>query len=146
MSVMTSERFLALVAAYGADARRWPETERAAALALAAARPEAVAEALAEADAADALLYASRVAHPSTVLRDRVVASAAGAGLMKARHEGRRWLDRLALALGAGWAAATCAGIVAGVMMTTWLTADAQAEAVLYQAFLPGVDDAEVLG
>ena len=43
---MTSERFLALVAAYGADARRWPEAERAAAQALAAARPEAVAHAL----------------------------------------------------------------------------------------------------
>ena len=28
---MTSERFLALVAAYGADARRWPEAERDAA-------------------------------------------------------------------------------------------------------------------
>lgn len=143
---MTSERFLALVAAYGADARRWPEAERAAARALAAAWPETVADALAEADAADVLLHASRVAHPSTVLRDRVMASASGAGLIRARHEGRRWLDRLALALGAGWAAATCAGIVAGVMMTTWLTADAQAEAVLYQAFLPGVDDAEVLG
>jgi hypothetical protein len=86
------------------------------------------------------------VAHPSTVLRDRVLVSAAGTGLKRARREGRRWLDRLALALGAGWAAATCAGIVAGVMMTTWLTADAQAEAVLYQAFLPAEDDAEVLG
>lgn len=142
---MTSERFLALVAAYGADARRWPETERALAQAFADAHPDAVAPALAEADAADALLHASRVAHPSLALRDRVIASAAGAGL-KARREGRRWLDRLSLTLGAGWAAAACAGIVAGVMMTTWLTADAQADAVLYQASLLGVDDAEVLG
>ncbi len=142
---MTSERFLALVAAYGADARRWPEAERAAARAFAAAHPDAAAPALAEADAADALLHASRAAHPSMALRDRVIASAAEAGL-KARREGRRWLDRLALTLGAGWAAAACAGIVAGVMMTTWLTADAQAEAVLYQASLLGVDDAEVLG
>lgn len=142
---MTSERFLALVAAYGADARRWPETERALAQAFADAHPDAVAPALAEADAADALLHASRVAHPSLALRDRVIASAAGAGL-KARREGRRWLDRLSLTLGAGWAAAACAGIVAGVMMTTWLTADAQADAILYQASLLGVDDAEVLG
>ena len=142
---MTSERFLALVAAYGADARRWPEAERAAAQAFASSNPAAVGLALAEADAADALLHASRVAHPSMALRDRVIASAAEAGL-KARREGRRWLDRLALALGAGWAAAACAGIVAGVMMTTYLTADAQAEAVLYQASLLGVDDAEVLG
>ena len=37
---MTSERFLALVAAYGADARRWPEAERAAAQAFGAVRAE----------------------------------------------------------------------------------------------------------
>lgn len=142
---MTSERFLALVAAYGADARRWPETERAAARAFAADHPSLAGPALAEADAADALLHESRTPQPSMALRDRVIASAAGAGL-RARREGRRWLDRLALTMGAGWAAAACAGIVAGVMMTSWLTADAQAEAVLYQASLLGVDDAEVLG
>ncbi len=142
---MTSQRFLALVAAYGADARRWPEAERAAGQAFVAAEPEIARPALAEADAADALLHASRVVHPSAALRDRVIASAAEAGL-RARREGRRWLDRLGLALGAGWAAAACAGVVAGVMLTTWLTADAQAEAVLYQASLLGVDDAEVLG
>lgn len=142
---MTSERFLALVAAYGADARRWPEAERAAAQAFLAARADAVGPALAEADAADALLHASRVAHPSMALRDRVIASAAEAGL-KARRQGGRWLDRLAITMGAGWAAAACAGIVAGVMMTTWLTADAQADAILYQASLLGVDDSELLG
>lgn len=142
---MTSERFLALVAAYGADARRWPQAERAAAEAFAAAEPGVAGPALAEAGAADALLHASRVAHPSMALRDRVIASAAEAGL-KAGREGRRWLDRLVLTMGAGWAAAACAGIVAGVMMTSWLTADAQAEAVLYQASLQGVDDSEVLG
>lgn len=142
---MTSERFLALVAAYGADARRWPEAEREAARAFAAARPDAALPALAEADAADALLHASKVDPPSMALRDRVIASAAVAGL-KARRQGRLWLDRLALTLGAGWAAAACAGIVAGVMMTSYLTADAQADAVLYQASLLGVDDAEVLG
>jgi hypothetical protein len=142
---MTSERFLALVAAYGADARRWPEGERAAALALAAARPDTAAVALAEAAAADALLQASRAAQPSAALRDRVIASASAAGLSAQRH-GRRWLDRLAVTVGAGWAAAACAGVVAGVMMTSWLAADAQAEAVLYEASLLGVDDTEVLG
>lgn len=142
---MTSERFFALVAAYGADARRWPEAERPAALAFVNADPEAAAPPLAEADFADALLHASRVAQPSMALRDRVIASAAEAGL-KAHREGRRWLDRLALSLGAGWAAAACAGVFAGVMMTGYLTADAQAEAVLYQSSLMGVDDAEVLG
>lgn len=142
---MTSERFLALIAAWGADARRWPEDERAAVEAFAAARPEIARAALAEADAVDALLHLSRTAPPSIALRDRVIASAAGAGL-KARREGRRWLDRLTLAFGAGWAAAACAGVAAGVMMTTHLTADVQADAVLYQASLMGVDDTEVLG
>lgn len=142
---MTSERFLALIAAWGADARRWPERERAAAEAFAAARPETARAALTEADAVDALLHLSRTAPPSMALRNRVIASAAGAGL-KARREGRRWLDRLTLAFGAGWTVAACAGVAAGVMMTTHLTADVQADAVLYQASLMGVDDTEVLG
>lgn len=142
---MTSERFLALIAAYGADARRWPEKERDEARAFAAANPAAVSVALTEADAVDALLHLSRPAQPSMALRDRVIASAAGAGL-RARREGRRWLDRLVIILGAGWAAAACAGVAAGVMLTTHLTADAQADAVLYQASLMAVDDTEVLG
>lgn len=142
---MTSERFLALIAAWGADARRWPENERAAAKAFVAANPAAVHAALAEADAIDALLHLSPPLQPTLALRDRVIASAAEAGL-KARREGRRWLDRLAIVLGAGWAAAACAGVGAGVMLTTHLTADAQADAVLYQASLMAVDDTEVLG
>lgn len=142
---MTAERFLALVAAYGADARRWPEAERAAAAAFAEARPDVARAALAEADAVDTLLHASKAPAASASLRDRVIASAAHAGL-KVRRQGRRWLDRLALALGAGWAVAACAGVAAGVMMTSHLTADAQADAVLYQSSLLGVDDTEVLG
>jgi hypothetical protein len=142
---MTPERFDALVAAWGADARRWPEAERAAAQAFAASRRDMVGPVLAEADAVDALLHASRAVQPSAALRDRVIAAAAGAGLT-AKREGRRWLDRMALALGAGWTAAACAGVAAGVIMTTHLTADAQADAVLYQASLLAVDDTEVLG
>ncbi len=142
---MTSERFLALVAAWGADARRWPDGERMAAQAFVAANPETAGAALAEADAIDALLHRSPAPRLSMALRDRVIASAAGAGLTP-RREGRRWLDRLTLVLGAGWAAAACAGVAAGVMLTTQMTADARADAVLYQASLMGVDDTEVLG
>lgn len=142
---MTSERFLALIAAWGADARRWPEGERMAAQAFVAANPETARAALAEADSVDALLHLSPVPRVSMALRDSVIASATGAGL-KARREGRRWLDRLTVALGASWAAAACAGVAAGVMLTTHMTADAQADAVLYQASLMGVDDTEVLG
>lgn len=142
---MTAERFLALVAAYGADRRRWPEDERAAAEAFVASRAEAASPALAEADAVDALLHRSPTPQVSMALRERVLAAAASAG-GKAGRAGRLWIDRLSLAFGAGWAVATCAGVVAGVMLTGHLTADAQADAVLYQSSLLGVDDTEVLG
>jgi hypothetical protein len=142
---MTAERFMALAAAYGADLRRWPSAERAAAEAYLAASPETARPALAQADEIDALLFASARPLPSAALRDRVLASA-GQARLKAAGAGRRWLERMILILGAGWAAAACAGVAAGVLMTTHLTADAQADAVLYQASLSGVDDTEVLG
>lgn len=142
---MTAERFLALTAAYGADRRRWPDAERAAAEAFAAAHPELTRPALAEADAVDALLHRSPTPQVSMALRDRVLAAATSAG-GKAHRAGRLWIDRLSLAFGAGWAAAACAGIVAGVIMTSHFTADAQADAVLYQASLLGMDDTELLG
>lgn len=142
---MTAERFLALLAAYGADRRRWPEGERAAAEAFAATRADIASPALAEADAVDALLHRSPTPQVSMALRDRVLAAAASAG-GKAGRAGRVWIDRLSLAFGAGWAVATCAGVVAGVMLTSHVTADAQADAVLYQSSLLGVDDTEVLG
>ena len=142
---MTAERFLALVAAYGADRRRWPEGERAAAEAFASTRAEISTPALAEADVVDDLLHRSPAPQVSMALRDRVLAAAASAG-GKAGRAGRVWIDRLSLAFGAGWAVATCAGVVAGVMLTSHVTADAQADAVLYQSSLLGVDDTEVLG
>lgn len=142
---MTAERFLALTAAYGADRRRWPEGERVAAEAFAAAHPDLARPALAEADAIDGLLHRSPTPRVPTALRDRVLAAATAAG-GNARRTGRLWVDRLGLAFGAGWAAAACAGVVAGVIMTGQLTADAQADAALYQASLLGVDDTEVLG
>src|SRR5690606_1457714 len=55
MTTMTRERFENLADAYGGDLRRWPEAEREAGRALAAADPRAAALLL-EADAVDALL------------------------------------------------------------------------------------------
>lgn len=142
---MTPERFEGLVQAYGADRRRWPEAERAAAEAFVAGRLDLAQPALAEADAVDALLFASATPRVSTELRDRVIA-AASTGVGQAARAGRRWLDRLTLAIGAGWAAAACAGVVAGVITAGHLTEAVRADAVLYQASLSGVDDVEVLG
>ena len=142
---MTAERFLALVAAYGADRRRWPDGERTAAEAFALARPEIARPAMDDADATDALLFASANPRVSMELRDRVLAAAMVTGGLAARS-GRRWMDRLGLVFGAGWAAAACAGVAAGVLLTSHITADVQADAALYEASLMGLDDTEVLG
>lgn len=139
---MTYERFDYLADAYGGDLRRWPEAERAAGRDLLDRDPRAATR-LREAEGLDALLDAAPRPAPSHALREQVIASAAGAGL-KARRRGR--LGPLAWLSGAGWAAAACAGVVFGINLTSHLTADLQADAVLYQASLAGADDTEVLG
>ncbi len=136
---MKAERLQALAEAYGADMRRWPASERAFAESLIAADPS-LGSVLDEAAALDALLDASPAPSPSPDLAARILAAAP-----KAR--GRRFhLDRIAFYLGAGWAAAACAGVVAGVGLTTHVTANERADAVLYQSTLVAVDDTEVLG
>ncbi len=141
---MTVERFQELAEAYGADLRSWPASDRAAAEALRAAQPVLVERLLFEAAKTDAVLHTSRNPAVSMALRDRVIASATAAGLSPKRV---RWIaGRLAWLSGAGWAAAACAGVIAGMNLTTHLTADQQVDAVLYQATLDGVDDTEVLG
>lgn len=147
---MSTDRLKALIAAYGADSDRWPEAERVAGARLGGQTPDAVleddlAEALTEARDIDALLAASPRPWPSPAARDRALASAVEAGLGGARAR-RRWTLGLAWLSGAGWAAATCAGLAAGVMLTTQMTQDLRADAVLYQASLFAVDDTEVLG
>ena len=139
---MTYERFETLADAYGGDLRRWPEAERAAARALLDSDPRGAAL-LAEADGLDALLDAAPRPTPSHALREAVIASAAGAGL-KARRRGG--LGPLAWLSGAGWAAAACAGVVFGLALTSYMTANVRADTVLYQASLSGADDTEVLG
>lgn len=139
---MMYERLAYLADAYGGDLRRWPEAEREAARALVAADPRAAAL-LREADGLDALLDAAPRPAPSHALREAVIASAAGAGL-KARRRGA--IGPLAWLSGAGWAAAACAGVVFGINLTSHMTADVQADAVLYQASLTSADDTEVLG
>ena len=135
---MRIERLQALAEAYGGDLRRWPADQRAFAESLVAADPAARAR-LDQAAALDVLLDASPSVAPSADLTARVLRAAPGA---RAKSRPRRavWF------LGAGWAAAACAGVVAGVGLTRQMSADARADAVLYQATLSGVDDTEVLG
>lgn len=139
---MNAERLQQLIAAYGADIRRWPEGEREAGRTLlATGQEDATVEAARD---LDHLLWASPQPAVSMALRDRVLASAAAAGLTPRRV--RLWRDRLALTFGAGWAAAACAGVAAGVLLSAHIGADASADAVLYQAAQAGLDDSEMLG
>ena len=142
---MNVQRVHSLIEAYGADHRRWPESEREAARALVAAQPMEFAAALAEADAADAWLDAAPRPQVSAALRDRVIAQA------QTQAPRRGWvirphLNKLGWALAGGWAAAAFAGAVAGMGLSSELTQSVRADAVLYQASASGVDDVEVLG
>ena len=77
---MTPERFQQIVEAYGADPRRWPREERAAAQAWAARhRPEADAL-LADAAGIDAWLAADKVDAPGAALQQRILAGAPEGG------------------------------------------------------------------
>lgn len=147
---MKAERFQAIVEAYGADPARWPEAEREAALSCTAGAGAAVQALLAEARALDAGLARHAAPLPDAAAFARAL-KGAEAALTPAP---RRWsfhlpafrLDGFRLASGVGLTAAACAGVMFGVTLTDRLTADVQADAVLYQATLSGIDDTEVLG
>jgi|LNFM01.1.fsa_nt_gb hypothetical protein len=99
---MDKQRFDSIVAAYGADPRRWPAVERDAALAFAAeAQPD-----LADARALDALLELAPAPQPaSDVLATRVLHDAAGVS---------RWRFAPAMALAACMVAGVLVGYGAG--------------------------------
>nr|WP_314437698.1 hypothetical protein [uncultured Brevundimonas sp.] len=137
---MKIDRLEALAQAYGADLGRWPAHERVFAESLIASDP-AAREVIEDAAALDALLDASPRIAPSAELTARVLAAS------PKRRASRGRLGRMFWILGAGgWAAAACAGVVAGVGLTSHITANERADAILYQATLNGVDDTEVLG
>ncbi|CAG4911962.1 hypothetical protein [Paraburkholderia gardini] len=73
---MTPERFHTIVAAYGADPRRWPEQEREAATTWAALHRDEANAVLAASAGIDAWLDSDTIAPPDYALQARVVASA----------------------------------------------------------------------
>ena len=115
---MTPERFLVLLDAYGADLRRWPESERAPARALVEQDLPELRRRLAEAAALDGWLDAHEVAAPQDALARRVIAGATTSGLPPAasrrprRH--RRWWWP-----GAGLVGAGLAGTLAGAFVVS---------------------------
>ncbi|MET3213989.1 UNVERIFIED_ORG: hypothetical protein ABIC48_001732 [Burkholderia territorii] len=114
---MTPERFRTIVAAYGSDARRWPQAERAAAEAWAHAHPRDALEALDEAAELDAWLMQDTVASPAPALVERIVATAPAAAPapQRARRRGRVWWS------GAAFAGVGLAGALAGAVAVSML-------------------------
>lgn len=109
---MTEDRFIRLADAYGADISRWPQAERADALALAEAKPGFAERWLAAERRLDAALTLPPVAEPRPALRARIIEAAP-----RQRAIGRalRWLA--GAGLGVGLAASCAAGVAAGVVL-----------------------------
>lgn len=107
---MSPERFATLIEAYGAEPSRWPTGERAAALSFIDHNPE-LAEPLLRAAASldDLLSVFPAAAPPSTVLRERIVASAGKA--KTGWHRARLWLQ------GTGLVGVSLAGMLTGAIL-----------------------------
>jgi hypothetical protein len=73
---MTPERFQQIVEAYGAEPRRWPQQDRAAAQAWAQSHRVEADALLAEAAGVDAWLAADKVEPPGAALLKRVLSGA----------------------------------------------------------------------
>lgn len=113
---MKSERFHMLVEAYGADPRRWPEHERADALAWARAH-RAEADAVLEAALAlDAWLARDMIAPPSRALVEQIMAGAPIPASIPAPENKAPSKRRRFWWSGAAFAGAGLAGALAGAL------------------------------
>lgn len=112
---MDGRRFGALADAYGAAISRWPKDMQDAAWAFLAEEPDTADAVLADARDLDAALDVLGAPSPSAGLRDRILA--AGPRMRSTRALMRRWL--LGAGVGAGLVAATVAGLVFGVTLSS---------------------------
>ena len=128
---MDEARFEGLLAAYGADARRWPDAERAQALRLLAMSPAAHAR-RAEAMRLDAALHAWRLGPPPADLQARIAAAAPLARLFR---------PRVLWASAAGLAAACLLGVMLGAGVGPTLTAAQPAADSAVTAALDGASE-----
>jgi len=142
--MITVERVLDLIEAFGAEPGGWPEAERDAASALVAAEPDTFAQALSEARALDQILLAEAVPEPGEDLAAAILANAPIAS-----PERKSVLGALSSALfprGAKWPAGAALaslvmGLVGGYAYASGGAGYDQADAVYYAAF--GVDSDE---
>jgi hypothetical protein len=106
---VTPERFRELIEVYGGDPRRWPASERAAALAYRRDHADDVQAVLAEASELDGIMDRFAVMPPDAALRERIVASGPTPGSDRGRA-GLWWQS-------AGVAGVGLAGAVVGALI-----------------------------
>jgi hypothetical protein len=112
---MNLDRFQSLADAFGGSITRWPADVQDAAFAFTAAAPDAAARALALARELDDDLDEAERLSPSSALRQRVIDAAPRARRLL-RTPFQRWAA--GAGVGAGLAAATAAGLIAGVNLS----------------------------
>lgn len=134
---MTFERFQLLAEAYGGAIARWPADVQDGAYAFMAAAPDQADAVLAEARACDALMDHAVAPAPSAGLRDRVLAQAPAA--RPARSRIWRWMT--GAGVGFGLAAATAAGVLAGVNLSLSGAHVGEDEALLTTLYDTGLGD-----
>lgn len=141
--MMTIERVLGMIAAYGAHPGGWPEDEREAGEAVLNAHPAEFAGALRDAEMIDAMLENTQQAEPSADLTSRILADAPVAILPKRGNfmtrlkaaifpQGTRWPASAALA-------SLTMGVVAGYSYAATDVAYDEADTAYVSAF--GYDD-----
>ena len=143
---MKLDRFAAIVEAYGGAPARWPEAERAAALAMMKVSPEAqrLAE---EAEALDSLLDMPETAPATRELQDRILAAAPGLSkrnraVSRGSFSWARWIPA---------AAVVCSlvlGVVTGTQVPRWVGFDDDALALeaASRALTASASDSELFG
>jgi hypothetical protein len=112
---MTPERFRHITEAYGASPPRWPEDERAAALALLASGDARAHAAFAEARALDGMLDAHTVAPPARTLARHIVEAAPAQPGRGFWRQPRIWFS------GVGFVGVGAAGVTAGALLVSLL-------------------------
>lgn len=143
---MTAQRFSELAAAYGAEPRRWPEAERAAALEFLAHGGQAVERLLFEARLVDLALDASPAPSVPDALRWAVISASSAIPQRRQGWWSRLVADRPAWLPGVGLATACALGVVVGLQATQVAMRDVITGAVYETAEVLAPEDLEAWG
>lgn len=139
-----SDRFKAIVEAYGVNPRRWPEHEREGALEFMNRHPEKAGDLMRDAVVTDEYLGALINPHASDSLHWETLAHMmpfSRAEVMTFVPKAAKPSPRFWLATGFGLAAACAAGIVFGVNLGLMSTTELRVEEVLASSSMIEVDN-----